>query len=502
MAETQGSPQDAEVLRQRNSWVRSAPGYKDLYMGMTAQAREHLAGPNQVTHEQLGAMTPVQRASNAARLQPLPSDVSKAMPVPRYGMTDLGPRTVTHDPVKEEAVQRYVNEQQAGLAASGLEAARSNRALAGRGVRMIKGYMQRIQSDPAGMRLSPEMQEVTAFDTYVRGSAGELTERIDKASRASRRATDPTSAAAAYKRGIIASIAGGGITGDPTNAMERTVGKPKASARRGPVGGVRGRSFAADVAGKGGIKPTIKPGTETVTTRIDPDPTPGKPRSARAEAGEGPATGTGQGPAKPVVLDLRGSGTRAGSDRGRERAPTPELQADIDRAAAFIKAHVEEHGVAPSVGKLGEGIGVNKSRAQRIMDQAQVASMESVSSKRAKAKTKKSQSAVIKSAEGPVDAVTESESLYSRDDYLLAEPPPFDEEDQETPIQRERDALKGRMKKTVAQATAAETPKQKKADRAARRTQRISDAEKSERQRAAKAAAAAERENKNKNKKK
>jgi len=501
MAETQGSPQDAEVLRQRNSWVRSAPGYKDLYMGMTAQAREHLAGPNQVTHEQLGAMTPLQRGANAARLQPLPPDVSKAMPVPRYGMTDLGPSTVTHDPVKEEAVQRYVNEQQAGLAASGLEAARSNRALAGRGVRMIKGYMQRIQSDPAGMRLSPEMQEATAFDTYVRGSAEELTERIDKASRASRGATDPTGAAAAYKRGTVASIAGGGITGDPTNAMERSVGKPKASARKGPIGGVRGRSFAADVAGKGGIKATLRPGTETETTRIEPDPTPGKPRSALAEAGEGPATGTGVGPAKPVATpDLSKSGTRAGSDRGRERAPTPEFQADIDRAAAFIKAHVDEHGVAPSVGKLGEGLGVNRSRAQRIMEHAQVASMESVSSKRTKAKAKKSASEVIMGAAAPTDTTTESEALYSRGDYLLSEPPPFDEDDQETPIERERDALKARMKKSVAEATAAETPEQKKAGRAARRTQRMSDAEKSERQRAAKAAAAAERENKNKKK--
>lgn len=484
MAETQGSPQDAEVLRQRNSWVRSAPGYKDLYMGMTAQAREHLAGPNEVTHEQLGAMTPVQRAANAVRLQPLPPDVSKAMPVPRYGMTDLGPSTVTHDPVKEEAVQRYVNEQQAGLAASGLEAARSNRALAGRGVRMIKGYMQRIQSDPAGMRLSPEMQEVTAFDTYVRGSAEDLTKRIDKSSRASRGATDPTEAAAAYKRGTIASIAGGGITGDATNAMERSVGKPKASARKGPIGGVRGRSFAADVAGKGGIKPTLRPGTETGTTRIEPDPTPGKPRSALAEAGEGPATGTGVGPAKPVATpDLSKSGTRAGSDRGRERAPTPEFQADIDRAATFIKSHVEEHGVAPSVGRLGEGLGVNRSRAQRIMEQAQVASMESVSSKRTKAKAKKSASDVIMSAAAPTDTTTESESLYSRGEYLLAEPPP---EDREMPVSKERTARTVRTKKTVAEATATETPEQKKAGRATQRKQRVSDAERLERERAAK----------------
>jgi len=401
------------------------------------------------------------------------------------------------DPAKKAAIADYVNQQQAGLITSGLEAARENRALQGRGIRMINQYIQDIQRDYAGRRLPPAVQEAVAFDTYIKGSPRQLPKAIEVASQNWKKEIEhgsPEEFAHDMRRDSLASISGYRFLGHyPGDEYIRRVGRPKAIAKRGPVGGVSGRTFGADVAGRGGIKPRLAPDTETVTTFTEADPTPGKPRDVLAEAGEGPSTGTGQGPAKPPVLDLRGSGARAGSDRdtgsNRNKSVTPEFQADLDRAADFIKEHVEAHGKAPSIGVIANALDINKSRAQRLWEHSQIASTEAVSTRRAEIQQRRSATQEIMELP-PGDEAIETESLYGR---VGAYSPEYSGGYRDPDLDPESE-LDKQVTRPSATSDIPATPATRNPRSAKRRAQRVSDAEKLERQRSAKKA----KEDKNK----
>ena len=282
---------------------------------------------------------------------------------------------------KREAVAGYVNQQQAGLVASGLESARENRATSGRGMRMVQGYLNLIQDAPATKDLAGPMQEAMATRQYMLGEKP----TSKKAKSISEIPGTPESVARELKSQAVGSIAGRSILGN-NPAGGRVVSEvrdARVTSRSGPVGGVRGRSFGADVAGIGGIEPRLKSEDDEIT-RVTPgdQPASGQPlRSTQTPSALAGGLGTGRGDDRRVMPASTGYPVRTQEQRLEAQSEnlSDAMKGHVTKATSFIESHVKEHGAAPSTRVLGEGIGVSQAMARKIMATGAMKSQRDVS---------------------------------------------------------------------------------------------------------------------------
>jgi len=300
---------------------------------------------------------------------------------------------------KREAVAGYVNQQQAGLVASGLETARESRATSGRGMRMVQGYLNRIQDDPNTRRLAAPMQEAMATRQYMLGDKP----TSKKAQAISEIPGTPESVARELKSQAVGSIAGRSILGNnPAGSrIVSDIRNARVTRREGPVGGVRGRSFGADVAGVGGIEPRLKSEDDEIT-RVTPgdQPASGQPlKSTQTPSALAGGLGTGRGDDRRVMAASTGYPVRTQEQRLESQSEnlSDAMKGHVSKATAFIESHVKEHGAAPSTRVLGEGIGVSQSMARKILATGAMKSQRDVSEAATRRQEKKTRGQEIES---------------------------------------------------------------------------------------------------------
>lgn len=433
-------------MEQRQSWTRDVPGFSQLMMGMTQQAREHVA-----------------------ETRPF-----RGTPTLETGLE----KVVRHSPEKKAAIADYVNQQQAGLAASGLEEARANMATTGRGVRMVTGYLQNIQDDPQTSGLHPSIQKSMATRQYMLGEHPRSTVK-SISSLIGGSSGDPETAAQELSTEAVGRIAHKSITGSTQQGVN--VRKARYTRPTGPVGGVRGRSFGADVAGTGGVVPTIKSEDDELT-RVTPgdQPASGQPlKSTQTPSALAGGLGTGRGDDRRVMPASTGYPVRTEEQRIESQSEqlSDAMKGHISRYTEGLEAHVKEHGVVPSNRQLADRIGVSEGFVRKIKKIAAIKSESAATKKRSE-----SEETDLLYEGKPEDPKISREPIRSVPGGLRAYEPVTDQPNKIKKTPEEMARIKA-MKETAADP---EASLPKKEASAKRRSQRISDAEKAERQRAAK----------------
>ena len=328
-------------MEQRQSWTREVPGFSQLMMGMTQQAREHVA---------------------------------ETRPFQGTPTLETGLETVVkQSPEKKAAVADYVNQQQAGLVASGLEEARANRATQGRGVRMVKGYLQNIQSDPRTLGLNPAVQQALANRQYLTGK--HPTSYSDGPEGAKTGTGGNWEAVADEIRGeSVGEVAGGSIRGHHVAPWVNAT-SVRASKTTGPRSGVGSVTFSGDVAGKGGITPRLLGETTVIKTEQDADAMAARPRSRSRLlpsqiAGERPAT---QGDDRKVQTATTGFGARTLEERAETQAEvlSDAMKGHVQVIGDFMDSHTKENpGTLPSIRIIATGTGLSAATVNRALNTA------------------------------------------------------------------------------------------------------------------------------------